>query len=149
MATADILALTGVQPLLGRFYGPDDDKPGAARTVVLSYGLWKRRFGGEASIVGKSIQLSGDSYAVIGVLPQELRFLSAVDLFVPLGLFADRYQERGSHPGLYYYSIASFTAVMGRGAVLWDRTLGGKEDSSRASAAGSVAGGVGPSGVSI
>jgi putative ABC transport system permease protein len=101
MASADIFGITGVQPLLGRLYGPDDDKAGAPRTVVLSYGLWKRRFGGEPGIVGKSIELSGDSYAVIGVLPQEFRFLGAVDLFVPIGLFADRYQDRGVHPGIF------------------------------------------------
>jgi putative ABC transport system permease protein len=103
MATADLLPLTGVQPILGRLYGPDDDKPGAPRTVVLSYGLWQRRFGGDPGVIGKGIQLSGDSYSVIGVLPQDFRFLAGGDVFVPLGLFADRYQDRGIHPGIYAF----------------------------------------------
>src|SRR5947209_5874219 len=70
MATADLLPMLGVRPVLGRLYGPDDDKAGAPRTVLLSYGLWQRRFGGDANIIGRSIQLSGDSYAVIGILPR-------------------------------------------------------------------------------
>ncbi|MGZ6126297.1 MAG: ABC transporter permease, partial [Myxococcales bacterium] len=103
MATAELLPLTGVQPLLGRFYTEEEDRPGAPRTVVLTHGLWQRRFGADPQIVGKAIQLSGESYTVVGVLPQEFRFLSGADLFVPLALFADRYQDRGIHPGIYVY----------------------------------------------
>ncbi|MCA1828024.1 MAG: ABC transporter permease [Myxococcales bacterium] len=101
MASADLLPELGVQPELGRLYGEDDDKPGAPRTVVLTHGLWQRRFSGDPRIVGKSITMSGDSYTVIGVLPKDFRFLSGADAFVPLGLFADRYQDRDTHPGLY------------------------------------------------
>jgi putative ABC transport system permease protein len=103
MATAELLPLTGARPILGRFYTQEEDAPGAPRTVVLSYGLWKRRFGGDRAIVGKAIQLSAESYTVIGVLPQDFRFLSGADLFVPLGLFHDRYQDRGMHPGIYVF----------------------------------------------
>ena len=101
MATSDLLPELGVKPLLGRLYGPDDDKPGAPRTVVLSYGLWQRRFGGDPAVLGKSIELSGDSYEVVGVLPRDFRFLSGGDLFVPIALFGDRYQVRDIHPGIY------------------------------------------------
>ena len=103
MATAELLPLTGFKPILGRFYTADEDKPGAARTVVLTHGLWQRRFGGDREIVGKSIQLSNESYTVVGILPKDFRFLSGADLFVPLGLFADRYQDRGMHPGIYVF----------------------------------------------
>jgi putative ABC transport system permease protein len=103
MATAELLPLTGVRPILGRFYTAEEDKPGAPRTVVLTYGLWQRRFGGDPAVAGKSIQLSNDSYTVVGVLPQDFRFLSGGDLFVPLGLFGDRYQDRGMHPGIYVF----------------------------------------------
>ena len=101
MASADLLPELGVQPQLGRLFGAADDKPGAPRTVVLTDGLWRRRFGGDPGVLGKSITLSGDSYTVIGVLPKDFRFLSGADAFVPLGLFADRYQDRDSHPGLF------------------------------------------------
>ena len=103
MATADLLPLTGVRPIVGRLYTAEEDQPGAPRTVVLTYGLWQRRFGGDPGIVGKSIQLSGDSYTVVGILPKDFRFLSGGDLFVPLGLFADRYPDRGMHPGIYVF----------------------------------------------
>ena len=103
MANAELLPLTGVQPVLGRFYSEEEDKPGAPRTVVLAHGLWQRRFGGDPAIIGKAIQLSGESYTVVGVLPRDFRFLSGGDLFVPLGLFADRYQDRGTHPGIYVF----------------------------------------------
>jgi putative ABC transport system permease protein len=103
MATAELLPLTGVQPFLGRFYSEEEDKPGAPRTVVLTHGLWQRRFGGDRAVVGESIQLSNESYTVVGILPKDFRFLSGADLFVPLGLFGDRYQDRGMHPGIYVF----------------------------------------------
>jgi len=103
MATADVLPMLGVRPLLGQLYGPDDDSQGAPRTALLSYGLWQRRFGGDPSIVGRSIDLNGDSYAVRGVLPRDLRFMSGGDVWLPLGLFADRYQDRGINPGIYAF----------------------------------------------
>jgi len=103
MASAELLPLTGFKPILGRFYTADEDKAGAPRTVVLTHGLWQRRFGADPGIVGRSIQLSNEGYTVIGVLPQDFRFLSGGDLFVPLGLFADRYQDRGMHPGIYAF----------------------------------------------
>jgi putative ABC transport system permease protein len=103
MATADVLPMLGVRPLLGQLYGPDDDRPGAPRTALLSYGLWQRRFGGDPSIVGRSIDLNGDSYTVRGVLPRDLRFMSGGEVWLPLGLFADRYQDRGINPGIYAF----------------------------------------------
>jgi putative ABC transport system permease protein len=103
MATAELLPALGIRPVLGRVFGPDEDKVGAPRTVLLSHGLWQRRFASEPSVVGKSIQLSGDSYTIIGVLPPGLHFLSGGDVWVPLGLFADRYNDRGINPGIYVF----------------------------------------------
>jgi putative ABC transport system permease protein len=103
MATSELLPQLGVRPLLGRLYGPEEDRVGAPRTVLLSFGLWQRRFGGDPQIVGKPIELSGDSYTVVGVLPKDLRFLSGGDVWLPLGLFADRYNERGINPGIYVF----------------------------------------------
>ncbi|MCA1826518.1 MAG: ABC transporter permease, partial [Myxococcales bacterium] len=103
MATADLLPLLGVRPILGRLHGTDDDRAGAPRTVVLSYGLWQRRFGGSANVVGRSIQLSGDSYTVVGILPRDLSFMSGGDVWVPMGLFGDRYRDRGINPGIFAF----------------------------------------------
>src|SRR5689334_22723114 len=103
MATSELLPMLGVKPVLGRLYTAEEDRAGAPRTVLLTHGLWQRRFGADRQIVGKAIQLSGDSYTVIGVLPRDLRFLSGGDVWVPLGLFADRYQDRGINPGIYAF----------------------------------------------
>jgi len=59
----------GVQPALGRAFEESDDRNGADATVILSWGLWKRRFGGDASLVGKTVQLDGKAYTVIGIMP--------------------------------------------------------------------------------
>jgi putative ABC transport system permease protein len=65
----DMFSMLGVEPVLGRNFSADEDEPGAQRVVVLSDGLWKRRFGADPNIVGSAITLGGDSYTVIGVMP--------------------------------------------------------------------------------
>ncbi len=102
MVSHDYFDALGVPALRGRLFGMEDDKAGAERTVVLSEGFWKRSLGGRDSVVGESIQLSGDFYTVIGVLPDKLQSLGgSADLAVPLGLWADQYRNRWDHPGLY------------------------------------------------
>ncbi|MBS1804429.1 MAG: ABC transporter permease [Acidobacteria bacterium] len=64
----------GVAPMLGRDFIAGEDRPGAPRTVLLSYGAWQKRFGGDPSIVGKTVQLDETSYMVIGVLPRSFHF---------------------------------------------------------------------------
>jgi putative ABC transport system permease protein len=59
----------GVEPALGRNFTVADDRPSAAPTVILSWGLWKRRFGGDPSILGQSIHLDAKSYTMLGVMP--------------------------------------------------------------------------------
>jgi predicted permease len=65
----NLFPLLGVEPALGRSFTASDDRPSANATVMLTWGLWKRRFGGDASIVGRTIQLDAKPYTVIGVLP--------------------------------------------------------------------------------
>src|SRR5882724_3229216 len=68
-ATASLFPTLGVDAALGRTFLPEEDQIGHNRVVVLSAGLWKRRFGSDPSIVGKSITLNGADYNVVGVLP--------------------------------------------------------------------------------
>lgn len=68
-ATWNILSVLGVQPALGRSFRPDDDRREAAGTVLLSWGLWQRRFGGDKGIINQTIHLNTVPYTVIGVLP--------------------------------------------------------------------------------
>ena len=88
---------------IGRVYTNDEDKPGGPPVVVLSYGLWQRRFGGQASILNQTLTFNGKSYTVIGVMPQGYQYPSRVEMWVPVGqLSADsNWQQRGNHPGLY------------------------------------------------
>jgi len=100
-ASAGFLPALGVRPILGRLFGKADDQPGAARVALLSYALWQRSFGGDPAVVGRSLDLDGQSYAVIGILPASFRFVVSADIYAPLGLKADQMQRRGSHPGIY------------------------------------------------
>src|SRR5256714_4879103 len=72
--TANFFSVLGVEPIAGRLFLPGEDKPGAPRATVLTYGFWQRRFGGDKSIVGQSLTLDGNSYEVIGVLPPTFQF---------------------------------------------------------------------------
>jgi putative ABC transport system permease protein len=78
----------GVAPMLGRPLQRDDDQPGREHVVVLSYGLWTRLFAGSPSAIGKNIELNGETYQVVGVMPPEFRsfFARTADIFMPLAL---------------------------------------------------------------
>jgi predicted permease len=65
----NLFSILGVQPALGRFFIEDDDRSGAPATVVLTNGLWKRRYAGDPGIIGKTILLDAQKYTVIGVIP--------------------------------------------------------------------------------
>ena len=68
--TSGLFATLGKQPLLGRAFTPEDEKPGAERVaVLLSEGFWERRFGRDPGVVGRSLSLSGETFTVIGVMP--------------------------------------------------------------------------------
>src|SRR4051812_36097626 len=67
--TASLVDVFGVRPLLGRWYSEDEDRPGGPKVAVLSSALWMQQLGGDPSIVGRTLTLSGESYEVIGVMP--------------------------------------------------------------------------------
>ena len=82
--TANFFTTLGVRPLLGRAFLPEEDRMGGDdRVVVLSHGYWQRRFGGDARVVGRPIQLSGRPWTVVGIAPPDFRFSRAVDLWAP------------------------------------------------------------------
>jgi putative ABC transport system permease protein len=91
--------LLGVQPALGRGFAPKEDESSATRVVVLSDGLWKRRFGSDPKIVGKTISLDGNTYTVIGVAGSQFSFPDRPDLWVPLVFGEDELnpENRGAH----------------------------------------------------
>ncbi|HEX5887157.1 MAG TPA: ABC transporter permease [Pyrinomonadaceae bacterium] len=81
---ASFFNVLGIEPILGRTFQAGEDQQGGPKVVVLSYGLWQRRFGGDNGAVGKALTINGESYQVIGVLPQTFQFaLRNGDLWLP------------------------------------------------------------------
>ena len=101
--SADLFSLLGVNALHGRVYTNDEDQPGGTPVVVLSYGLWQRRFGGQMNVLNQPITLNGKSYTVIGVMPETFLYPGRVEMWVPVGQLSDQasWKSRGNHPGLY------------------------------------------------
>ena len=101
--SADLFSALRVNALIGRVFTSEEDKPGGAPVVILSYALWQRRFGGQSSILNQNLTLNGRSYSVIGVMPAEYAFPNRVEMWVPVGQLSGdpNWQQRGNHPGLY------------------------------------------------
>jgi putative ABC transport system permease protein len=101
LASADLLSVLGVAPALGRDFLPDDDRTGAGLVAIISNALWQRRFGGDPSIIGKTISLSDDSYTVIGILPADFHFYYDADVYVPISAKKEMwFDSRAMHPGI-------------------------------------------------
>jgi putative ABC transport system permease protein len=101
MVTAPLLPLLGVDACIGRTFRADEDRAGGAPVVLLSYGLWQRRFGGASDVLGKSIDLDSRQYTIVGVLPSGFELLQPAEVFVPLTPWAATLpDDRNWHPGI-------------------------------------------------
>lgn len=104
-ASRNTLPMLGVQPALGRLFARDDDRPEANATVVLGWGLWKRRYAGNPSIIGHTILVDLKPYTVIGILPPWFRYPKATtQLWVPV------YHER-SHEIMQAFGSHNFEVI--------------------------------------
>jgi putative ABC transport system permease protein len=81
---ANYLSTLGTKPILGRTISADDDRPGGPPVALISYGLWQKHFGGNAGVVTQTINLDGQSYAIIGVMPPGFDLPGIADVWVPL-----------------------------------------------------------------
>ena len=96
--SANLFPLLGVEPQIGRVFSAAEDQPGAQRVVLLSYGLWQRRFGADPNIVGKPLTLNGESHVVVGVMPARFQFPSSDDeAWVPIAFTQQEASSRGRH----------------------------------------------------
>ena len=86
LVSAEFFRVLGVAPAMGRGFTKEEDSPAGERVVILSDGLWRRRFGSETGIVGKTISLNGNAYTVVGIMPSGFEYFGAQDVFVPMGL---------------------------------------------------------------
>ena len=99
-ATADLFKVLGAQPLLGRAFTAEDERPGGSHVVVLSHNLWQRRFNSDPKIVGQQIKFDGESTTVIGVMPKGFQFpldQDKTEFWVPLDPAQDFNKERGAN----------------------------------------------------
>ncbi len=96
LVSPDYFTALGIRPLLGRGFVAGEDEPGRDRVVVLSHGIWQRRFGGDPGIVGRSIPINGIPLTVVGVLPADVRYPAPAELWLPLSLDA-QWGLRRSH----------------------------------------------------
>jgi putative ABC transport system permease protein len=90
--SADYFRVYGVEAARGRTFTADEDVPGKNHEVVISDALWRRRFGGDQNVVGRSVSLNGEPYQIIGVLPPTFRafFNNQAEIFTPLALTAEQ-----------------------------------------------------------
>ena len=96
--SADLFALLGIQPILGRAFLPREDEPGN-HIVILSHGLWQRRFGADRSVIGKSVTLDGQPFQVIGVMPPRFTFpISSVSPELWTSMSILRESKNGAQP---------------------------------------------------
>jgi putative ABC transport system permease protein len=80
--TTGFFSVLGIQPVLGRTFVPEDDKPGTFTAAIISHGLWKRRFGSDPDIVGKQVQISSRPLTVIGVMPPGFEYPEQTQVWV-------------------------------------------------------------------
>jgi putative ABC transport system permease protein len=94
---ASFFSLLGVPAQVGRTFAQGEDQNGGSHVVILSNAFWKKHFGGERDALGKSVQLNGEPYTVIGVMPAWYSLPAKSDLWIPLDMTKDKLGTRGSH----------------------------------------------------
>ena len=83
--TAGFFSMLGVEPIVGRAFRQGEDQPGAAKTAMLTYATWQRRFGGDPGILGRSLVLNNEPHEVIGVLPARFEYpIDEIEVWMPL-----------------------------------------------------------------
>jgi putative ABC transport system permease protein len=100
LVTAGFLESLGARPQLGRTFAVSEEQPANHRVAIITDGLWRRRFGSDPAIIGKSAGINGELFSIIGVLPVDFRFPFALrcDLLAPIVFTEDQLKYRGIHP---------------------------------------------------
>ena len=96
LVTSNFFEVLGVQPARGRAFEAGEDQPGREREIILSDGLWQRRFGADPNIVGKSVRLDDQDFLITGVMPPKFDFPLATQLWTPLALTAAQWDSRAN-----------------------------------------------------
>ena len=102
-AAWNLFPLLGVKPALGRTFSPEEDRPGGPKVVLISHGLWKRRFGGDPGLIGRDIRVNDEIHTVVGVMPPEFHYFKQTEIWTPMAFSEDQWARRGAH---FLYVIA-------------------------------------------
>ena len=101
--TGGFFPVLGVQPLHGRLFTADEDHPGKNHEVILSYKLWKERYGSDPGAVGRTMNLDGTPYTIVGVMGPQMHKPDFAQMWMPMGLKPDEAAVRGEH---HYMTVA-------------------------------------------
>jgi len=102
MVSAEFFRVLGIHPVLGRHFDTNEDRAGTTPVVMISGGLWKRRFGSDSDVIGRKLKLNGIDYTIVGVTPADFQFQGQYDLYTLLGQWDDiLVRTREMHPGIY------------------------------------------------
>ena len=97
--SSSFFSILGMHPWLGRDFDPSEEKVGTAPVVLLSYQLWQSHLGGDPNVVGRTINLDGNGFTIVGVLPPDFRSIDKTDVIVPIGVWATHSPKEASDRG--------------------------------------------------
>jgi len=103
--TAGFFPLLGLKPVVGRVFSEDEDRPGYNRVVVLSESLWKRRFGADPGVIGRTLQIDDQSHTVVGVVPPAPESLGPNEVFTPAA-FTPEQMNHAVRGGRFLFALA-------------------------------------------
>ena len=115
MVTANFFDTVGVHPAIGRGFQPGEDQPGREREAILSDRLWKRRFGADPAIAGKSVRLDDQTFVVVGVMPSSFDFPLATEVWTPQALTLEERNSRRNNSMVYIARLKPGSSI-GRAA---------------------------------
>src|ERR1044072_8692862 len=102
LVTANFVDATGIKPIMGRNFSPEENQPGKDRVAIITHSLWQRRFGGDPNILNKTITLNGIVRPVVGVMPERFNYPKGAEVYAPIPMSPELLKSRGNHS---YYII--------------------------------------------
>jgi putative ABC transport system permease protein len=97
LVTANFLDTTGMKPIMGRNFLPEENQPGKGAVAVITHSLWQRRFGGDPNILNKKITINSITRTVVGVMPERFNFPKGAEVYAPLPMTPELMKSRGDH----------------------------------------------------
>ncbi len=102
LVTANFLDATGIKPIMGRNFSPEENQPGKDHVAIITHSLWQRRFGGDPHILNKTITVNSIVRTVVGVMPEYFNYPKGAEVYAPIPMTPELMKSRGNHS---YYVI--------------------------------------------